>query len=123
MIFMHSVTVTKVIPLTTSLGMIEWLEDMPVLREFLEDNINEKVNCFEEASEKYKSWITKASSKKNKSDLEAYASALHKYSKEATITNYLSLVNSLPLHTLRYVCTIFKYLNVTLSSITSKIAC
>lgn len=93
----------KVIPLTTSLGMIEWLEDMPVLIKFLKDNINddEELNRFNQAHDKYQNWIDKA--KKSNSKLDAYALALQKYSKEVTIANYSSLVNSLAWNTLRYV--------------------
>lgn len=90
-------------PLTTSLGMIEWLEDMPVLKQFYKDNMNKSEECFTETSNKYRNWIEKASAKRNRSSCETYALGLNKYSKDATVANYSLLVNTFPSDTLRYV--------------------
>lgn len=101
-------SVTKVVPLTTNLGIIEWLEDTTVLKKFLEDNISssEEINHFRsKAAGKYETWISRAASRK--SVTEAYAVALTKYSREATIANYAELVNGIHWNTLRYVQLIY----------------
>lgn len=77
----------QVVPLTNSLGIIEWLEDSPVFEEFLNVNDAESIKMYEKL-------LNRASGSDNPS--EKYAAACQKYTSENTIANYQAMVNQVP---------------------------
>lgn len=91
------------IPLTSQLGIIEWLTQTCVLKSFIENNITDETDkkMYREAAIEYATWIRKASRKSNLSDAELYTNAVLKYSSDNTVNKFKTLINTLSLDILR----------------------
>lgn len=76
-----SINTYHVVPLSTSLGLIEWVEETRSLREFVEFSMKDKA-ILNAVAGKYQSWIDKAA----KSGKNSYKEALIKYDRLTVIS-------------------------------------
>lgn len=84
------------VPLTSRLGIIEWVGNTLELKKF----IGFAKSVHEKGFQKYIAWLNKACPG-NKTFLEKYNKAYLKFSREDTILNYKLLMNNLPIDALR----------------------
>ncbi|KAB0800482.1 hypothetical protein PPYR_06222 [Photinus pyralis] len=100
----------QVIPLTSALGIIEWLDDTKELKEFIVEALANQAEqvAYNSALSSYHKWIEKATPKSNKNMAppDYYGRACMNYARGKTITNYLELVSRVPADILRRAFTI-----------------
>lgn len=87
----------KVVPLTTNLGIIQWIEETTSLLLFMQNATKDTKNMdakLKNMLDIYDKFISKSSTVK--SPIDAYGSAAEKYSKEKTIAKFRELVNMIP---------------------------
>jgi DNA-dependent protein kinase catalytic subunit len=79
-----------VIPLTTNLGIIQWIDKTNSLQDFVKKSLID-TKSYGEAFDSYHKWIYKSS---NQQDVDAYGRAATTYSRDKTIPKFRSLVST-----------------------------
>ena len=87
-----SINTYHVVPLSTTLGLIEWVDNTKSLKDFVEFSLPDR-DLIESIAGKYDSWIGKASKSSQRS--HNYKQALIKYSPKDVITKMKELVGQL----------------------------
>lgn len=82
------------IPLTTNLGMIQWIDPTQTLKSFVEKSLKDKEINNILWDSLYK-WLPKGNL------IQAHGNCALKYNRDKVITYYRSLVNRIPLDILR----------------------
>ncbi|XP_025836118.1 DNA-dependent protein kinase catalytic subunit-like [Agrilus planipennis] len=90
----------EVIPLTDSLGLIQWVKHTVGLGDFMKEVFDKDNSICESVSNKYASWIQSVSRKKL-SIVQQYGTVSMEFSRDKTIKNYRNLVSSIPWDCLR----------------------
>jgi DNA-dependent protein kinase catalytic subunit len=85
-----SILTYQVIPLTTNLGIIQWIDKTNSLQDFVKKSLID-TKSYGEAFDSYHKWIYKSS---NQQDVDAYGRAATTYSRDKTIPKFRSLVST-----------------------------
>ncbi|KAK2886235.1 hypothetical protein Q8A73_020181 [Channa argus] len=84
----------QVIPITTRVGLIEWMENTCTLKEFLYNTMTPKENeTTKRCPEIYSKWLSTFSNAKN---LACYGAAYKKATRAETVSNFLKLLQHVP---------------------------
>lgn len=90
------------IPLTSNLGIIEFIENTNVLKNLFRSSV-EDIGIFDDCSKLYVTWLKKTLPRSvNENVYDLYKYSLLKRTKNETISNYNSLVNKIPWDVLRF---------------------
>lgn len=91
----------KVIPLTTSLGLIQWIGNTNSLQEFVEASTDKKsLKQNAQIFETYRKWIY---TPMNQAAVDAYGKSAMKYSRDKTIIKFKALTSVIEWDVFRFV--------------------
>ncbi|KAJ3665343.1 hypothetical protein Zmor_000841 [Zophobas morio] len=88
-----SILTYQVIPLTTSLGIIQWIDNTSSLQDFVKKSFTDSksIKNYEQLFETYHKWVHKSSNQA----LDAYGRAAMNYSRDKVIPKFRSLASSI----------------------------
>lgn len=95
--------ISQVTPLTTSLGLIKWVDDTTSLSTFIYDCVQDKLNQFLDIRAQYHNWVMQASKGATCPVHVYFWNALTSYSQNETVQKFTSFVNEIPANVLRYI--------------------
>ena len=84
------------IPLTTNLGLIQWIDNTSSLQDFVKKSFtdSESIKSYEQLFQNYHEWVHKFSSEA----FDAYGSAAVKYTRDKVVPKFQSLASSIELN-------------------------
>ncbi|KAJ3652171.1 hypothetical protein Zmor_018159 [Zophobas morio] len=91
-----SILTYQVIPLTTNLGLIQWIDNTSSLQDFVKKSLtdSESVKNYEQLFQNYHEWVHKFSNEA----FDAYGSAAVKYTRDKVVPKFQSLASSIELN-------------------------
>nr|CAD7199224.1 unnamed protein product [Timema douglasi] len=97
----HSLNICtyQVVPLTSKVGIIEWVNETKPLRQFFTDHLNqEEEMMYHQIGPLFAKWMCSVSRNKSKDiqAMERYATAYLKFNRDETVTKFQELTNRLP---------------------------